>query len=541
MKHLLSILLTCALLNSYSQCNPSTEKMMVIGDSWAFFGWTGNSYNENLDRFGFSDVSCYSTPGLAVNGAEASDYFTDAGRVQELENYILSNPELEYVHMSLGGNDALGTWHKNYTSQQTSDLLDVILIDIRAGIDTILSFNPNLNIVLAGYDYPNFSETIGTLPAPAQPFHPYYDTWNDMGQPNPEELNGILQLATDRFLDSAAIWDNVYFENNLGLMQWVYGQIDDLQVAPFGSYPANTAPVPGGYPDYPSPLDALNFGGQDSFHLNDDAYEQFLKRYFSEFYWARLRDYHQTISANDSSLNGTLTASGTTTTSVTVGNDNLFDSDGLLSFDTWMFNDTYTLESASIFIQRDSAKGDDLNGIDIDVEIKSGYFGSTINLENDDFAATGNLSATLCAYGTIDEDGHWLRIDLDPSMFPYIDRLGTTQFKLSYSIADTTRFIAFGNGTDQILLDARYTENPTVSVNESELSLKAYPNPTSGLLTLDTEEVIQSMSLFDLNGKKILTQESSFNKLDLSRAANGVYILKIAFTDRIEQIKVIKE
>ena len=540
MKYLFSILLISALHFSNAQCNPSTEKMMVIGDSWAFFSWTGNSYNENLDRFGFSDITCYSTVNLAVNGAEASDYFTDPSRVQELEDYILGNPDLEYVHMSLGGNDALGTWHKDFTNQQTSDLLDTIMIDIKNGIDTVLSFNPNLTIVIAGYDYANFSETVGTLPALAQPFHPYYDTWDGMGQPNPEELNGILQLATDRFEDSAAVWNNVKFENNLGLMQWVYGQIDPLEVAPYGTYPPNTAPLPGGYNDYPSPLDALNFGGQDSFHLNDDAYEEFIKKYFSQYYWQQFRDYHHSISANQSNYNGTLTASSSNSASILIGNENFEERQGVFSFNTSTFDDTYTIEHAALYIQRDSADGDDLAGLDVDLEIKSGFFGGSINLENDDFASAGDESATLCTYGTIDQNGHWMRIDLPPSMFQYIDANGTTQFKLSYDIADSSRYIAFGNEIDQAMLDVRYTENPSVAIADNEVDFFVYPNPTNGLLKIKTEEQINSVQLFDLKGQLVLSKLNPSSEIDLTNTPAGIYILQVDLNGNIKQQKVVR-
>lgn len=49
---------------NYSQCNNEEPKMLILGDSWAYFSWTYDSYKENLERFGLSDKTAYSTSTL---------------------------------------------------------------------------------------------------------------------------------------------------------------------------------------------------------------------------------------------------------------------------------------------------------------------------------------------------------------------------------------------------------------------------------------------------------------------------------------------
>lgn len=543
MKHLFTSLSLFALLFSYGQCNPATEKMMVIGDSWAFFSWSGNSYNENLDRFGFSDVECYSTTGLAVNGAEASDYFTDPARVQELKDYINSNPDLKWVHYSLGGNDAMATWHKDMNAAEEGAVLDTIMMDIKAGIDTIHATNPDLKIIIAGYDFANFSETIETLPAVAQPFHPFYGTWDGMGQPTITEINTILTTASDRFTDSSLVWENVFFVNNLGLMQYEYGQINNLQVDPYGTYPQYTAPVPGGIMDYPTPLDALNFGGNDSFHLNDAAYELFIKRHFREYYWKELRDYHHTVAANNANENASLTATTQNSTSLRLGNDYVDDSDVLLSFNTSTFDDSYVLDGASLFIEIDTVSGASLEGIDVDVSIAAGFFGGAITVESTDYAAAGDETATLCAYGTLEEEGHWMRIDLPTSFYDHIDMNGTTQFKLSYTLADTNQFIDFKNIQDNAWLDVRYTENPHVNVEEqvSEQPMSVYPNPTNGWIKFDFDGQVNSIEVYDLSGKLVHLEMINDNTANLGHLRNGMYVIKTHTNKGVEVVKLLIE
>lgn len=540
MKYLITSLLTFATFIANAQCNPNTEKMLVIGDSWAFFSWSGDSYNENLNRFGFSDVSCYSSNGLSVNGAEAADYFTDANRVQELKNYINSNSDLKWVHFSLGGNDALANWNKDMNTTEENAVLDAILTDVKSGIDTILSVNPDLKIMIAGYDFANFSETIEVLPSAAQPFHPFYGTWDGMGKPSITEINGILTTASDRFTDSSLVWENVYFVNNLGLMQYEYGQINNLLVAPFGTYPQYSAPVPGGIIDYPTPLDALNFNGNDSFHLSDAGYELFIRRHFTEFYWKELRDYHHTVAANDINNNASITATAQNSAILRVGSDNADDSDVLLSFNTSNFDDNYTIDGASLFIEIDAITGTSLAGVDIDVSIASGFFGGSINVESSDYSASGDASATLCAYGTLEQEGHWMRIDLPSSFFDHIDMNGTTQFKLSYTLSNADQFIDFKNTQDNAWLDVHYTENPHANINEAQSisALTLFPNPSKGWIQIKSSDLYDTIEVFDLSGKSVYQSAIISNAADLSHLKNGLYIVKLTNDEHYELSKL---
>ena len=232
---LISILILTITTTLYSQCKPDEQKMLVLGDSWAFFSWSNNSYNENMDRFGLSDYKAYSTSSLSVNGTQADNYFTPA-RIQELTDAFNDNPSIEYVHFSLGGNDILGTYNVANSATQNQQDYNTLMLEIKAGIDIIHNINPNLKILLAGYDYPNFEETIENFPIPNQ--HPFYDQWNDMGRPNFTQLNAVLIEVTNIFMDSVAVWNNVEFVNNLGLMQNTYGQSSPLSVPPGGTYAA---------------------------------------------------------------------------------------------------------------------------------------------------------------------------------------------------------------------------------------------------------------------------------------------------------------
>ena len=72
-------------------------------------------------------------------------------------------------------------------------------------------------------------------------------------------------------------------------------------------------------------------------------------------------------------------------------------------------------------------------------------------------------------------------------------------------------------------------------------SLKMFPIPANGKITLEHVEKIKQIQLFDLTGKLILTKVINANNysLDLSSVNNGVYILVLTTENEIVQQKII--
>jgi len=543
MKILFTFLLATLSYSLLAQCNSTVPKILVLGDSWAFFSWQGNSYNENCNRFGLSDVEALSNSTLSVNGTKASNYFTDAPRVQELRNVLNNNPSIEYIHLSLGGNDLLGDYHTSNTSTQNNQDRQELMEDLKAGIDTILSIRPNVKILIAGYDYPNFEETILNFPVPSQ--HPFYDKWNNMGQPTATQLNqGLIDIA-NLFIDSCNAWNNVSFVNNLGLMQNTYGQPTNLTVAPGGSYAAGSLTVPQGLPNYPSPVNSLQFNGLDSFHISDSGFEHFIKRHFKEYYWNALRNADATITSTDTSLNGSVSYYLATSDSLSIGKTEGNEVHGILSFNTTNLDQSQNIEKASIFVQRENLIGDNLIESNLTLEIKSDYFGSTIQLETNDFSDNADASATACTYGTVTQNGSWMRIDIPYDLLPYINKTGTTQFRLKYNDAAADNYISLNNNTNnQAFLDVNYGGFSSIEkTNNSTFSI--YPNPTKEIVHISNSELIQKVSVQNLEGKIIQTKTNinSFETtLSLALISQGIYLIETTLVSgKIVNRKIIVE
>jgi hypothetical protein len=111
--------------------------------------------------------------------------------------------------------------------------------------------------VWSGYVYPNFGEVLGILSPAAQSSHAFFDTWDGMGQPTFLQINEILNsfsASVEAYADSDP---QVDFVKCTGVLQHVFGQTTPLAVAPGGTYVQFEAPMPIGYPEYPSPMNTM--------------------------------------------------------------------------------------------------------------------------------------------------------------------------------------------------------------------------------------------------------------------------------------------
>lgn len=75
----------------------------------------------------------------------------------------------------------------------------------------------------------------------------------------------------------------------------------------------------------------------------------------------------------------------------------------------------------------------------------------------------------------------------------------------------------------------------TASVNL--ISVKLYPNPSNGLITIDSPLRIQDIKAINLLGQVMINQETNSNTLDISSLKAGIYILKINQENGVISIK----
>ena len=83
--------------------------------------------------------------------------------------------------------------------------------------------------------------------------------------------------------------------------------------------------------------------------------------------------------------------------------------------------------------------------------------------------------------------------------------------------------------------------NPSLGIaNVNWLNVLVYPNPTTGIITIETEAVILLAELFDLRGNKVLSAVPSANQISLDSLAKGSYFLQLQSENGIGWTKIIK-
>jgi uncharacterized protein (TIGR02145 family) len=117
---------------------------------------------------------------------------------------------------------------------------------------------------------------------------------------------------------------------------------------------------------------------------------------------------------------------------------------------------------------------------------------------------------------------------------------------LGYSIYDDNAFVSFGGWWKDYGFSVRCICDLPVSseIISTNKSIKVYPNPTSGIITIEglPENEKAEIALYNINSKlvKVQTSYSSLNQMDISEAVSGVYLLVI--NNRFEQaVKIIKK
>ncbi|NOR20644.1 MAG: hypothetical protein GQ538_11220, partial [Xanthomonadales bacterium] len=180
----------------------------------------------------------------------------------DIASAIEDNDDATLVHLSIGGNDFLGTWNNTFSSAEEDQLIEEIIANTTAIVDHILAQRPGLRIFWSSYDFPR--------PLPSG---------------TPEQVN----MASQRFSVQAQVLadekgEALTFGDFNGLTQVVYG-FDGVQETIYD--PA--MPIPPGDPSlpdtkYPSPAPAY----ADLIHLTAEAYLVLADRQYEQFYASAL-------------------------------------------------------------------------------------------------------------------------------------------------------------------------------------------------------------------------------------------------------------
>lgn len=543
-KILLLLLSTWLAIPTFSQCNESAErKVLLVGDSWAFFMGVDQTINTILDRWGHSNYTYFTNLTLAENGAETDD-FQGAAKQAEIAAQLAANPSIEVVHLSIGGNDVLGEWNVDLTQAQTDSLKDAVFARLVDVIEFIKSARPDIHILWSGYMYPNFGEVIASA-APFSTLHPFYGTWEGMGFPTFLQLNEILNDFSDEIEAYTATDPQLDFVKAPGLMQYTFGQNSPLLIAPGGTYPPLTQPLPYGDPNYPSPRNSMRdyLLTKDCFHLSASGYRDMISYHTQKFYHKFLMS-DQYFLSEGGTRDGSVSSTGSVSNELKLGSENGEEFSAVLSFNTAGMNES-AVSVAEIFLRRESLQGNNPISGSMQLKVKNGAFGTTVDVEAEDLTSAADGTDTPCRFGSNGGNGHWIKLRVPDDLLPFITSDGNTQFILSAPNA-SGGVVTFTGAADPDLAPVlNVTFGTSTSVTDTPVAAVAspsvYPNPTTGLLTLETDgQALLSVEVLDLAGRIQLRTVARQQQLDISQLPAGTYLLRIETPQGIATHRVVK-
>jgi hypothetical protein len=519
-------------------------KIRVFGDSWAHFPVIYKAYDSALVQYGFPEyISNGDFTVLISMNSEAFLYpIAKALWQPQIEKDGRDGTPLMVI--SLLGNDIAFKIRKD----KPLSILDAPLAEAKTNMDTIFDFIhekcPNMKILWMCYDFPNFVDPIIDYP-----WNPYAEMWEDKDRFTPAEVNPFINYMAHLQDSLVGVWNRPYlhFVNNVGLMQYMYGQPTPLRVAPFGTYPKYSVPFPGGDENYPTPHAAMGLGGIDTYHLSPQGYTFLASYQMRKFFMDYLReDKDTTIQSLGGNYDGYVSTTSTGNQSIKVGKTaGQETSKGITTFNTAFIEDDIRIKKASLFIRRKEGNyksyPNQLYPNNIKLDIISGTFGNE-TIELSDFNATSSKEDIACAFGNTSRDNYSIRFDIHEEALQYINKNGLTQFRIS--IVDTAQgesIVHYYTGDtsmyDAPYLDLYYDSNRIVSsIKEiKNHNITIYPNPTKNIVNierLNSSDFANNLNIrvYSTSGNQLMHIEhkkSDKVQINLKDIANGNYILRI--------------
>jgi hypothetical protein len=86
-------------------------------------------------------------------------------------------------------------------------------------------------------------------------------------------------------------------------------------------------------------------------------------------------------------------------------------------------------------------------------------------------------------------------------------------------------------------------EGATENAIETATAMSIYPNPTSGMLNITSNEEIDSVEIFNSIGNTVVSSKVAGNSsaIDMSNLPNGMYFVRVSTSNGIETVKVVLE
>ncbi|HNR35897.1 MAG TPA: hypothetical protein PKO36_12005 [Candidatus Hydrogenedentes bacterium] len=211
---LLLMLVMVAGWNVEARGTGPVTRILMAGDSWTHFMWLDHTFREVLDARGFPQFDAWN---IALGSTKANQWAMPI-KLENTRNYLLANPEVDIVFLTLGGNDVMygepTSWFENHdTPEQEAAFFSWIAGNVATVIRNMVETRPNIRVVLCGYDYANSIKKAGnncaTLPSDALLMC--------------NGVNDVMARCEQRILQEVKDIERCRFVNNYGMLQYELG------------------------------------------------------------------------------------------------------------------------------------------------------------------------------------------------------------------------------------------------------------------------------------------------------------------------------
>lgn len=142
----------------------------------------------------------------------------------------------------------------------------------------------------------------------------------------------------------------------------------------------------------------------------------------------------------------------------------------------------------------------------------------------------GRVNGDFGYWMSSDEGNSWFAIGVYPNGIYDVAKVMEADPDLPSRI-----YVGFGGngfvyGQDNLILSANTFESKNIII-------RVYPNPTSGIIYVESDELIDNLALYNLSGKLIISG-SKKNELNIQNIQSGIYVLII---NQQKAFKIIKE
>ena len=126
---------------------------------------------------------------------------------------------------------------------------------------------------------------------------------------------------------------------------------------------------------------------------------------------------------------------------------------------------------------------------------------------------------------------------------PATNIVGAIIFGYKFTVSGTYNYdcSVYGHASQGMVGVINVQEDTILSIKQKTNFINIYPNPTNENITISIDNFNGNIQIevYDLIGNKL--QSTNETTISLQDCANGIYLLKVSYGDRVQEVKVIKE